>query len=752
MTRQRDNGSGRSTAGEGLPGVLRFGPFAFETGACRLSRDGLELHLTPKAAAVLCHMLQNPGALISKDEFLEVVWQGVHVREESLTQAISVIRQMLGDSAQSPQFIQTVSGEGYRFVGRVTSGDDEAFVASPRDKQTAGKSRTVSDVLRRRRAPAPVWLRRTTFAASAVVLLALLALAAGWVELPPGTRSTGSIADVPEIAPLTFDGGRKENPALSPDGNFVAFDWAGPDGDNRDIWVLQIGVGTTAKRVTTDPSADLAPVWSPDGQSLAFVRIRDGEPAIYRVPWTGGMERKLVDVDMPFHPAGRVRLSWSPDDLLAFPQATGGPMPITEAANSRILLLDMEQPEQEPRALTTPPGGGAIGDRFPRFSPDGREIAFVRSSSPTGGKDIWLQGVNDTEARQITFEGWRFCDDLTWTPDGEEIVFMAGISQRRRIYRVRPDDGSFRLIEGLGDNYRWPTFAGERLVVGQATVGPRQIWEAPGRHAEDRFAPARRLIESSYWDGESAYSADSARIAWVTRRTGPHTIWTAGRDGSSQQLLFPWDGQLWGPSWSPDGTGIAFDSNAEGSNDVYVVDVESGHIEKLTRNETNDMSPTFSRDGKYIYFTSDRSGEYQIYRMSADRGEAAEPAVALTRQGGTFHLVESMDGFLYYAKREGQTGIWRIPADGGPEEEFFAGPIMFGVDWDLVESGIYYGIRSDGGFTVYYRSFDSDQSEVVFRGDGWFIWLRVAPDERSFVYSMNDPGSSSELVLMEGFR
>ena len=117
--------------------TLYFGPFAFDIDACRLSRDGVELHLTPKAAAVLCHMLRNAGELITKDEFLEVVWEGVHVREESLTQAISVIRNTLGDSAQSPQFIQTVSGEGYRFIGEVStepSGATDSATAASSEK------------------------------------------------------------------------------------------------------------------------------------------------------------------------------------------------------------------------------------------------------------------------------------------------------------------------------------------------------------------------------------------------------------------------------------------------------------------------------------------------------------------------------------------------------------------------------------------------------------------------------------------
>ncbi|MGD8818166.1 MAG: transcriptional regulator, partial [Acidobacteriota bacterium] len=110
----------------GFHDILQFGPVAFEMSKSRLRRDGVEVHLTPKAAAVLGYLLQRPGELITKDEFFETVWPDVHVREESLTQAISVIRQALGDSAQGPQFIETVTGEGYRFIGDLSTASNRA--------------------------------------------------------------------------------------------------------------------------------------------------------------------------------------------------------------------------------------------------------------------------------------------------------------------------------------------------------------------------------------------------------------------------------------------------------------------------------------------------------------------------------------------------------------------------------------------------------------------------------------------------
>jgi len=113
-------------AGAGTPyaesyEILEFGPFRFAPASNGLSRDGVDVHLTPKPAAVLGVLLHRAGELVKKEEFLHEVWSSVNVREESLTQAISTVRLALGDQPQSPRFIQTISGEGYRFIGPVVA-------------------------------------------------------------------------------------------------------------------------------------------------------------------------------------------------------------------------------------------------------------------------------------------------------------------------------------------------------------------------------------------------------------------------------------------------------------------------------------------------------------------------------------------------------------------------------------------------------------------------------------------------------
>ena len=80
-------------------------------------------------------------------------------------------------------------------------------------------------------------------------------------------------------------------PSLSPDGSQVAFASGGPQTDNFDIYVKQIG-GGPPRRLTSDPAVDEFPAWSPDGRSIAFIRDRGDKLEVLLIPSPGGPSGK----------------------------------------------------------------------------------------------------------------------------------------------------------------------------------------------------------------------------------------------------------------------------------------------------------------------------------------------------------------------------------------------------------------------------------------------------------------------------
>ena len=103
---------------------FRFADFVLDRRDRLLARNGVTVELNARYFDALALMVTEPGALISKDRFLDEVWRGVPVTDEALTQCIKTLRRALGDDAANPRFILTVPKHGYRFVAAVDSDGD----------------------------------------------------------------------------------------------------------------------------------------------------------------------------------------------------------------------------------------------------------------------------------------------------------------------------------------------------------------------------------------------------------------------------------------------------------------------------------------------------------------------------------------------------------------------------------------------------------------------------------------------------
>ncbi|MGE3540999.1 MAG: winged helix-turn-helix domain-containing protein [Candidatus Tectimicrobiota bacterium] len=97
-----------------------FGPFRLDLGAERLWREDEVVRLTAKAFGVLSYLVTRAGQLVTKDDLFATVWGGAYVSEAALAVCVRELRQALGDTAQTPQYVETVRGRGYRFLAPVT--------------------------------------------------------------------------------------------------------------------------------------------------------------------------------------------------------------------------------------------------------------------------------------------------------------------------------------------------------------------------------------------------------------------------------------------------------------------------------------------------------------------------------------------------------------------------------------------------------------------------------------------------------
>jgi Tol biopolymer transport system component/predicted Ser/Thr protein kinase len=580
------------------------------------------------------------------------------------------------------------------------------------------------------------------------LLAAVLALVMGaglWLYRP---RHNAAPSLPPmKVVPFTSFPGSEFDPVFSPDGNQIAFAWGGEQDGNWQIYVKQIG-SEKPLRITSipDPAWAWAPTWSPDGQRIAFVRISESERAIYTVATLGTESERMLEPLAPKEGWGGYfpsKIDWSPDGKFIATTDL-----ISKQEPPRIFLVSPETGEK--RMLTSPPVLGD-GDYEPAFSPDSQTVAFFRRTVNTS--DIYLVPVMGGEPRRLTFDDKQSTCPV-WTPDGREIVFTSDRGGTSSLWRIPVSGGTPERLPVGGDNVGRSSISrkGHRLAYVQTTpqsVNINRI-EVPGTTGHNNSP--KTLVASTRAQFSPQFSPDGKSIAFGSHRSGSAEIWMCDSEGRNPIQLTSFNGPEAGtPRWSPDGKRLAFDSRAKGDLDIYLLSVEGGPPRRITSESSEDHLPSWSQDGRWIYFASNRSGNYQVWKVPVEGGEA----VQVTKQGGLLAF-ESADGkFVYYSKGLLIPGVWRVPVAGGEETLAFNLKEADLGKWALVDDGIYF-IDGDEkeGVAVEFLSFATHQITQV-AGLGkirvYAHGFAASRDHRWILYTQAIP-ADRDIMLVENFR
>jgi TolB-like protein/DNA-binding winged helix-turn-helix (wHTH) protein/tetratricopeptide (TPR) repeat protein len=125
---------------------FRFGDFEINVARQELRRAGATVHIEPQVFDLLVHLIRNRDRIVSKDELIDVIWQGRIVSEATLSSRISAARRALGDSGNDQSFIRTLHKRGFRFVGDVDE-DNSAPTAIAVEKASAGAVEEAANVV-----------------------------------------------------------------------------------------------------------------------------------------------------------------------------------------------------------------------------------------------------------------------------------------------------------------------------------------------------------------------------------------------------------------------------------------------------------------------------------------------------------------------------------------------------------------------------------------------------------------------------
>lgn len=587
-------------------------------------------------------------------------------------------------------------------------------------------------------------------------------LALGLCAIGGAVTLLGYLAVGPQTAPhrvpLANIAGVESTPAFSPSGQRLAYS-ARRLGSADSLHIFVRGVPTGApQQLTPGDSNDVGPAWSPDGASIAFLRLTEEQAQYTIVPAAGGAERQVAEFPAPDQdPQPISAVSWTPDGkTLAVVQNTEDQPPA-------IALVSIAG--GAPRRITEPPAGSP-GDSSPAISPAGGVLAFVRHVDQEES-NVYLCDLNGGGLRRLTFDG-RPVRGIAWTPDGQDILYSANRMGGWKVWRVPAYGGSPRELLLGSSSADWPAVApqGRRMAYAESP-SVEAVWlaELPGGETPR----TRPLIRSNGTERGASWSPDGARIADISDQTGADEIWLSDASGGNRVQVTHMQGpRLDRPRWSPDGHWLLFVAHQEGRMSVYRVasDARSGSAKpiRLLAGSTNAaMGPagrgglvvvlgsgavSWSHDGKSMYYESGNA----IWKAGIDGGNPRQ----ITHRPGAGSPEESLDGkYVYY---RGRRSIWRVPAEGGEEEEYIVPEHeLFWTTIQAAAKGVYYLDWDRGRRQQLVEYYDpaTHSSSVVFRMKDAEISPRstfaVSPDGKQILYPKVDRDETN-LVLVENFR
>jgi Tol biopolymer transport system component len=243
------------------------------------------------------------------------------------------------------------------------------------------------------------------------------------------------------------------------------------------------------------------------------------------------------------------------------------------------------------RRLTRTPGAR---ETQPRWSPDGKWIAFVSDRSKPGNDgayDIYVMHPNGTSLRRVTHDRW-VDDQVAWSPNGRRLAFQSSRASGTFGISVINVDGSGyrRLTRDLGGLPAWSpdgeTIVYQRYNPAAGTSGIDELWliSADGSNRRQLTFPPQNREESSLNGRDSMpdWSPDGREIAFVRQYGGRTRIYAIRPDGTGLRLATQQIGIHRWPAWSPDGKRIVFVSIRRHRPAIYTMNGDGSREKRVT--------------------------------------------------------------------------------------------------------------------------------------------------------------------------
>src|SRR5579871_3694344 len=505
----------------GNNGNVRFGLFEFNRRSLELRRNGVRVKLQDQPGQILSALLEAPGDLVSREELRKRLWAADTFVDfdHSLNTAIKRLRDALGDSAENPIFIETLSRRGYRFMAPITPGINGSLHGCGEGEGAADNGNSALAV----GALAGKWSARVLWWGFAGLLLTAGAVSAGWhaghrTVRPIQPREISLTSNSPD-APV-------ESGAISPDGRLLLYS------DKVGLHVKDMASGEIHQIALPQEFKVTWGSWYPDQSHVLLTAAASAKerPGLWKLSLLGGAPQKLVDDGEN----GRL----SPDGKkIAFLR---GAYPQREIWSVNVDGSDARKEVES--------GGYIYG--VPVWSPESHALAYVRVIyfPNWNDEDVQLEThVLGTDKREIVMKDRKLGGGLAWIPDGRLFFTLAepAPSQGDSNLWAIPIDGRTGMVKG--EKVQVTNGPDDKAVMDTSVDGKKILF------LRANMQPAVYVAK---------IDAKSKTVGWPERLT------------LDDQKNLPYE-------WTPDGKAVLYISDREGKCRIYKQAVGSGIPEVL---------------------------------------------------------------------------------------------------------------------------------------------------------------------------
>ena len=584
--------------------------------------------------------------------------------------------------------------------------------------------------------------------ATTIVLFAVIAGGFLVYKLATSNKTTGSPAI--KFTRLTT-GGRVGNELIiggtniSPDGKWVVF--VTSEKGLYSWYVRQISTNSLVRIAgPAEETTGGGTAFSPDGEFVYFPKGDKTTPdgALFKVPVLGGTPQKILEGIW-----GPV--TFSPDGkqiayVRLFPSTGESWLVIANADGSGT-----------PRTISKRNLPEYYSRFGPSWSPDGKRIAVGAQSIPEVSNATVVEvPVEGGSEHAVTKPQWSNVSRVHWIKDGSGLVFAADSflnSTGSQIWFVSyPDGVAHRITNDLNGygHYSLGLTADSNTIVTVQTDYTNAIWLAP---VNEDSSKAHQISNGKYEGSLSLDAATEGRIVYLDSIGNANEIGLMKADGTDKKQLTS-DGAIkLSASVSPDGRYILFASNRSGAFSIWRLDLDGNNQKQLTNNETFAVNAVASPDGKWVVYQSLRDGKWQLWKIPIDGGDAT----SLTDKQCVTPVISPDGKTVACLSPDEKAGFkWQLiiaPFDRGPITKVLEFPATANqlLEWTRDGRSIAYVDASGDAQNIFAQPIDGGQRKQLtnFKTDG-LAAFNFTRDGKQLILGRGP--QTNDVVLIKDFR